>query len=322
MKEINILLLSAGRRVELIECFRNAAKKQDIKSRIVAADISNLAPAIYFADKHYIIPKIAEDGYIEKIIEICQKETISLIIPTIDTELLVLSKNKKEIEENTSAKVLISDFNVINICRNKINTQEFFEKNGFGVPKMLTGNEENINFPVFIKPIDGSSSINAFKVKNKKELEFFKEYIGKPIIQELIEGTEYTVDIFVDFDNKPITIVPRQRIATRSGEIAKGKIVKDKEIIENVKKLIEILKPIGQITVQCMKTNNGIKYIEINPRFGGGAPMSITAGADSCENLYKLLQGEKLKYNENYNEYTFLRFDDSIMLDYNMELVK
>lgn len=322
MKEINILLLSAGRRVELIECFRNAAKKQDIKSRIVAADISNLAPAIYFADKHYIIPKIGEDGYIEKIIEICQKETISLIIPTIDTELLVLSKNKKEIEENTSAKVLISDFNVINICRNKINTQEFFEKNGFGVPKMLTGNEENINFPVFIKPIDGSSSINAFKVKNKKELEIFKEYIGKPIIQELIEGTEYTVDIFVDFDNKPITIVPRQRIATRSGEIAKGKIVKDKEIIENVKKLIEILKPIGQITVQCMKTNNGIKYIEINPRFGGGAPMSITAGADSCENLYKLLQGEKLKYNENYNEYTFLRFDDSIMLDYNMELVK
>mgnify|MGYP003310279869 CR=1 FL=1 len=116
--------------------------------------------------------------------------------------------------------------------------------------------------------------------------------------------------------------VPRQRIATRSGEIIKGRIVKDREIIENVKRLLEVLKPIGQITIQCMKTDDGIKYIEINPRFGGGAPMSITAGANSCENLYRLLMGQQLEYNEEYKEnLLFLRFDSSIALNENMEKI-
>ena len=127
----NILLLSAGRRVELIEEFKKASKKLNIKSKIVVADISATAPAIYFADKAYIIPKIGEDEYLNSIIDICNKEKISLIVPTIDTELLILAKNKKIIEKQTKAKVLISDFNVIDICRNKINTQKFFEENGF-----------------------------------------------------------------------------------------------------------------------------------------------------------------------------------------------
>ena len=218
--------------------------------------------------------------------------------------------------------MLVSNIDVINICRDKRNTQKFFEENNFGVPKEYSLDETNVNFPVFIKPIDGSSSVNTFKVNNMEELNFFKNYIKNPMIQEFIEGEEYTVDAFLDFYSNPISIVPRRRIQTRAGEIIKGKIIKDKEIINDVKRLLEILKPIGQITIQCMKTKNGIEYIEINPRFGGGAPMSILAGANSCEYLYKLLMGEKLDYNENYNEnLTFLRFDNSIVLDENMNLI-
>ena len=139
-------------------------------------------------------------------------------------------------------------------------------------------------------------------------------------MQEYIEGTEYTIDAFLDFESNLITAVPRVRIATRSGEIAKGIIKKDREIIEDIRRLMDKLKPIGHITVQCKKTKRGIEYIEINPRFGGGAPMSIMAGADSCENLYRLLRGEKLKYNEKYREnLTFLRFDQSIMLNEEMK---
>ena len=321
--EYNVLILSAGRRVELVECFKRAYKKLKIRSKIIGADISNTAPAIYFTDKYYIIPRIGEKDYIEKIIEICKKEKVKIIVPTIDTELLILSKNKSKIENETDAIVLVSDYNVISICRNKINTQEFFEKNGFGVPKRITNiDEDNIRFPVFIKPIDGSSSINTFRVNNTEEMKFFNNYIKNPIIQELVEGVEYTVDVFCDFESNPVTIVPRQRIAVRNGEILKGKIVKDKEIIYDVKKLIQILKPIGQITIQCIKNDKQINYIEINPRFGGGAPMSIMAGADSCENIYRLLMGEKLKYTEDYKEnIMFLRFDNSIMLDENMERI-
>lgn len=323
-KPINVLILSAGRRVELINCFKRAKERLKIKGSIVAADASELAPALYFADINEIVPRISDnDGYIKAIVNICRNFNISLIVPTIDTELLLLSERKAEIEE-TGAKVLISDERVTKICRDKKNTQEFLEQNGFLVPHMLGEEElkkpEKLSYPLFIKPRDGSSSINAFQVHNAEELGMYLKLIENPIVQEYIEGTEYTIDAFLDFESNLITAVPRVRIATRSGEIAKGVIKKDREIIEDIRKLMDKLKPIGHITVQCKKTKRGIEYIEINPRFGGGAPMSIMAGADSCENLYRLLRGEKLKYTEKYREnLTFLRFDQSIMLNEEMK---
>lgn len=323
-KPINVLILSAGRRVELINCFKRAKERLKIKGSIVAADASELAPALYFADINEIVPRISDnDGYIKAIVNICRNFNISLIVPTIDTELLLLSERKAEIEE-TGAKVLISDERVTKICRDKKNTQEFLEQNGFLVPHMLGEEElkkpEKLSYPLFIKPRDGSSSINAFQVHNAEELGMYLKLIENPIVQEYIEGTEYTIDAFLDFESNLITAVPRVRIATRSGEIAKGVIKKDREIIEDIRKLMDKLRPIGHITVQCKKTKRGIEYIEINPRFGGGAPMSIMAGADSCENLYRLLRGEKLKYTEKYREnLTFLRFDQSIMLNEEMK---
>jgi carbamoyl-phosphate synthase large subunit len=326
MSEINILILSAGRRVELVQCFQNAAKKLSVKSNIVAGDCSETAPALYFADRFYKLPRIIEPNYIDEIICACNKESISLIVPTIDTDLLLLAENKRFIEEKTKAKLLISDYSVVDICRDKIKTQKYLEENGFGIPKMYTEEEVrngDFKFPLFIKPKSGSSSVNIFKVSNISELKIYRDIVNEPIIQDFMEGEEFTVDVFLDFDSNIISIVPRLRIATRSGEISKGKIIRDKDIINDVTKLIKIMRPIGHITVQLMKTKKGIEYIEINPRFGGGAPMSIMSGADSCENLFKLLMGEKLVYNENYKEnVTFLRFDSSICLDENMELAK
>ncbi len=315
----NILILSAGRRVELVERFKRARERLHIESKIVAVDISKTAPALYFADSYHIIPRILDEKYIDAIIDVCIREDIRLIVPTIDTELLKLAKNRKVIEDNTNAKLLLSSDDVINICRDKVNTQHFFEDNGFGVPKLLSKERiaaGDVSFPLFIKPTDGSSSINTFKVNNRKELAFFLDYIEKPMVQEFMEGTEFSVDVFCDFEATPVTVVPRIRVATRSGEIAKGRICKDREVINDVLRLINILKPVGHITVQCMKTSEGIQYIEINPRFGGGAPMSIDAGADSCENLYRLLRGESLKYNENYTDNAlFVRFDNSMLIN-------
>jgi carbamoyl-phosphate synthase large subunit len=315
MNEYNILILSAGRRVELVNLFIKAAKDLNVKSKVVAADCSNTAPALYFSDKKVILPKIDDPQYIDKIIENCKKENIKLIVPTIDTDLILLSKNQDYIFKNTGAKVLISSENVITTCRDKIKTQYYLEEKGFNVPKLYDKDNQNIHFPVFIKPIDGSSSINAFKVNNREELDNYLKLIKKPMIQEYIMGEEYTVDVFLDFNSNIISIVPRLRMQVRGGEISKGKIVKNRLIIDEVIKLMNVLKPIGHITVQLMDTKEGIKFIEINPRFGGGAPMSIQSGANSCINLFKLLMNEKLAYNEDYEEnLIFLRYDKSICL--------
>lgn len=322
MADINVLVLSAGRRVELIKCFKNAAKELGISGSVVAVDCSETAPALYFADKYRLVPRIDSGRYTEAVIEICNEENISLIVPTIDTELLLLSSDKEKIEKETQAKLLISDLPVINVCRNKLNTQRFMEEHGFKVPHLYTEEElksGSLKFPLFIKPVDGSSSINTYRADDKTQLDAILTLVKDPMVQDYMEGEEYTIDVFLDFDSNIITMVPRLRMATRSGEIAKGRIIKDAGIMEDVTRLMNELKPIGHITVQCRKTNRGIEYIEINPRFGGGAPMSIMAGADSCKNLYRLLKGEVLTYNEDYREnVTFLRFDSSIMLNEDM----
>ncbi len=323
-KEYNVLILSAGRRVELIQCFQNAAKSLNIKSKVIAGDCSNTAPAIYFADDSVILPLIGSENYISSIIDICNEKMISLIIPTIDTDLLLLSENKKNIEGSSNAKVLISNYSVIEHCRDKINFQNFIERNNFKIPKMYSIDElhKDMNMPLFIKPKNGSSSINTFKINNYIELQRSLEIVKEPIIQDCMIGDEYTVDCFLDFSSKVISVVPRLRMATRSGEVSKGKIIKDRDIINDVTKLLNILKPIGHITVQLMKTNKGIEYIEINPRFGGGAPISMKAGADSCLNLFKLLLDEKLEYNEDYiDNITALRYDACVFLDESMKVI-
>ena len=326
MKDLNVLILSSGRRVELVKLFKKAKEELGIKGKVIAVDLSETAPALYYADEYKLISRIDSGKYIEDIIKICNEKNINLIIPTIDTELLILSENIKKIEKETPAKVLISDEDVIKICRDKINTQNFFEKNGLGAPAFIDEinlKKGNYSFPLFIKPLNGSSSINTFKVNNDAELKFFLNYVPNPMVQGFIEGEEYTVDTFLDFESNPISIVPRKRLATRSGEISKGLIVKDREVIKEVKKLLEVLKPKGHITVQCMKTKDGIKFIEINPRFGGGAPMSIMAGADSPKNLYKLLLGEKLEYTEDYEDnFLSLRHDEAVFIDSKGKVVK
>ena len=293
---MKILFTSVGRRVELIQAFKNAAEKLNMKLEIYGADITESAPALYFCDYTVIVPRIKDSNYIPELQKICEEKKIDALIPTIDTDLLLLAQNKKNFGDT---KVIISDQEKIKICRDKRLTAEYFESVGLKSPHPVSDwNEYKEGYPAFIKPKDGSSSIFAYKVENKMELQSFSEQVPDYIIQPFIDGTEYTVDIFCDFEGKPIYITPRIRLAVRSGEVLKTEMVQDQQIIDEIKQLLIDYKPCGQITVQLIREKKTGKdyYIEINPRFGGGAPLTIKAGADSAEALLRLLAGEKLEY--------------------------
>ncbi|MEG2560981.1 MAG: ATP-grasp domain-containing protein [Clostridia bacterium] len=320
MREINILITSVGRRVELVKLFARAKSALGVSGKIVTADITKTAPALQFGDVAYIIPRISDENFVQSLIDICNKEDIALIVPTIDTELEKLAQNKEFIESQTRAKALVSSPRVIEICNDKRKTAQFFAENNFLTPRTLTKfdlQKGDYNFPLFVKPLNGSSSQNAYKINNENELEFFSEYVPNAIIQECASGKEYTIDVFVDFDGNVVSVVPRQRLATRAGEIQKGKIEKNDYLIAETKKMIAKLKPIGHITAQGFLGQDGaFRFIEINPRFGGGAPMSILAGADSPQFLYRLLRGEKLEYVENFRDgVVFSRFDDCVEVE-------
>ena len=314
---MNILFTSIGRRVELVQAFRHAADKLGIQLNIYGTDISESAPALTFCDHMVIVPKIKEPDYIPCLQEVCAEQHIDALIPTIDTDLLLLAQNR---EKFGSTRVIISKTEKIALCRDKRFTADYFHSVGLKSPQSVDDwTRYDGGYPAFIKPKDGSSSIFAYKVANEKELESFAEQVPEYIIQSFISGTEYTIDIFCDFDGNPIYITPRIRLAVRAGEVLKTKIVQDQKIIDEMKQLVRDYKPCGQITVQMIRqeSTGDDYYIEINPRFGGGAPLSIKAGADSAEALLRLLNGEKLAFVDNAAEdgAIYSRFDQSVRVN-------
>lgn len=318
MKEIRILVTGVGRRVELIQSFKLAALKLNINLKLYGADMTGTAPALVYCDYVRKVCSMRDSQYIKQLIDICVSDKIDLVMPTIDTDLLILAQNLKEFER-IGTKVLISSSDKILICRDKNNTGDFFVSCGLKAPKTYNNYKEFRGpYPCFIKPKDGSSSINAFKVENEEELIVYAEQVEDYIIQPFISGREFTVDIFCDFDGNPIYITPRERVQIRAGEVLKTRIYMDKTIIEESKKVCERFKPCGPITIQLIKdTNTGDNYyIEINPRYGGGAPLSMKAGARSAETLLEILCGKEVKYkpNASCNNAIYSRFDQSVCI--------
>ena len=310
---MNILFTSSGRRVELIKIAKEVVER--FGGSIFCVDSDPSAPTSQFCNVFEKVPQISSAEYIPTLLDFCKRHKIDILIPLLDTELIPIAENVNSFKK-LGVLVNISSVDVVKICRDKMLTQKFFCENSILNPSVKEDiNVDNVKYPLFIKPIDGSSSVMSYKVNNARELEFFKTYVQKPIIQQFIEGDEYTIDVCCDFNSKPITVVPRQRISVRAGEIQKGKTVKDAEIINKAKDIVAKLKPYGHITIQCIKNKDGVFFTEINPRFGGGAPMSISAGANSIENLVRLKLGEELEYSENWQEnMLFSRFDDAVVI--------
>lgn len=316
MRPIKLLFTGVGRRIELIQAFREAALKINVPLKIYGADMTGTAPALLYCDYVRKVCGMREPNYIRELAEICRQDEIDLLIPTIDTDLLVLSRNAFAFE---NTRVLISDADKIEICRDKNLTADFFEACGCYAPKTVNDwRHYNSGFPCFIKPKDGSSSVDAYKVETVEELEAHAQHISEYIVQSFIDGTEYTVDVFCDFEGKPVYITPRIRLQVRAGEVLKTQIVMDQRIIEESTRIISKFKPVGPMTIQLIreKTSDKDYFIEINPRFGGGAPLSMKAGARSAETILKLLMHESIVCDHVISDGAiYSRFDQSVCID-------
>lgn len=350
---MNVLFTAIGRRVQLINHFKKY-------HRVVGVDIGELVPAKYFADVFYKVPKWNDKGYIDTLLNICKKENIDMLIPLYEKEFILLCENREKFSEIgttiiLSDKEVIEIFNdkwksYIFFIENNIGTPLTYRKrdcyseilrftqndkeldchpkkedtsntsNAILTSDVILNEVKDLVFPLIIKPVDGAGSQNVFKINNERELNFFMDYIENPVIQEYIEGIEYTIDVLCDLDGNVISIVPRERIEVRAGEVSKGRTVKNKGIIEktlelcNKLKINENTKPIGPLTIQCIvDLDNNIKFIEVNPRFGGGVPLTFEAGIPYAKYLGKIVQGEVVpSIIGEFKELTMLRYDEAI----------
>ena len=313
---LKILFTGVGRRIELLQAFRSAALILDKELKIYGADMAGTAPALAYCDYTRKVVAMNDPAYIQNLIDICVADKIDLLIPTIDTDLLVLSENKDRFNE-IGTKVMISAPDKIRICRDKNNTSQFFVDCGLHAPMPVNDWQEyKDGYPAFIKPKDGSSSINAYKVDTAEELEVYAGQVEDYIVQPFVDGREYTVDVFCDWNGEPISIVPRERLQVRAGEVLKTEICMDETMIEEAKTLCKAFKPCGPMTVQLIRDKDGIDwFIEINPRFGGGAPLSMKAGARSAEAILQLMDGEKVSYMQDIADGAiYSRFDQSVCI--------
>jgi len=296
-REANILFTCVGRRVALVESFRQAAEELGISCCIVGTDASELAPAVHVCDKHVITKAIDDPDHIPHTVAIASEYEIDLVVPTIDTELKLLAAAREQFEA-VGTKVLISSPQVVDICQDKRKAYRFLLDHGFGTPRTWSADDSeglDPEFPVFLKPWDGSASKGNAVARDREQLEYWTKSIPNCLVQEYISAVEYTCDAYVDFDMRVRCVVPRKRIEVRAGEVSKGQTVKLPELIRQCERLVDALQAgPGVITIQCFLVgDNEVRFIEINPRFGGGVPLSIRAGANFPKWLLQELIGEK-----------------------------
>ncbi len=313
----NIIITSAGQRVALVRDFKETLVRFYSEAKVFTTDMNpELAPAAYLSDGSFEVLRVTDENYIPQLLDICKKNEIGMIVPTIDTELLVLAENKNLFNDN-GIIVCVSDLDFIKVCRDKRNTGDFLERHNIRVPKEV--DKYNPTFPLFAKPYDGSLSANLHYIKNAEELTqeilddpklLFMEYIDKETYKE------YTIDMYYGMDNCVKCIIPRERIKIRAGEINKGRTVKY-PLMDYIKERLDKIEGcIGCICIQVFfnPETEDVVGIEINPRFGGGYPQSYAAGGNYPEMLIKeYFLGEKIAYIDDWKDnMLMLRFDDAV----------
>jgi carbamoyl-phosphate synthase large subunit len=296
MKRVNVLITAASRRVPLVRAFRSAVEKSG-NGRVVTTDINPFSPALYFGHKHHIVPLTTDRNYIPIIESICDVEDVNLIIPTIDDELPIFGRARERFNR-IGKSVAVSSEETSNICNDKFETHLFCQRNGIGAPKTTLARDmvfSGLKYPLYVKPRFGRGSVNVFVVRNEKQLRLFLDYVPDAIVQEQLEGVEFTVDVLSDFRGQVISIVPRERLVIRAGVSDKGVTRKNAVVMDFAKNVAERLKIVGPANIQCKWNGGAVSLIEVNPRFSGGIPLTIASGADFASWLVEMCSGREVR---------------------------
>lgn len=295
---MNILILSAGTRNKVVQYFKKAVGNN---GKVIATDCSNLAPAVYEADAFYLVPRITAPGYLDKVLDICKKERIDGVFSLIDPELSLLAKEKEKFLQIGTTPI-ISPYDLVEICFDKYKMFRllqdmqiptgmcYVEKEAFYADKAAG----KIVYPVFVKPVKGSASLNINKVTSDEELEVLFASYEDLMIQEFMNGQEYGADVYIDMlSGKCTSIFLKKKIKMRAGETDKSVSVKNAALFDGIQKFVEKCGFCGMIDIDIFEINGTFYISEVNPRFGGGYPHAYECGVDMPTQVLNNLAGKE-----------------------------
>lgn len=324
--ETNILILSAGTRNKIVQYFKKALTNEQGErvGKVIATDMSNIAPAVYEADVFYQVPRMTAAGYIDVIFDICKKENVTAVLSLIDPELSLLAEHEQEFAE-LGVKVIGSGYAICERALDKMQMFDWLTEHGYKAAKSYTDKEAfyqdveagKITYPVFVKPVRGSASISINKVFDKETVEMLFAHDDNLMIQEYLDGQEIGADVYIDMLSKEVvSIFAKKKIVMRAGETDKSVSFKDEKLFRLVEKFAEEANYLGQIDVDIFDVNGEYYISEVNPRFGGGYPHAYECGCNHMELIINNLNGVVNQKKIGHYE------DDVYMMKYNEIMLK
>jgi carbamoyl-phosphate synthase large subunit len=285
-----VLFTCAGQRVDIVTAFRRAG------ATAIAADVDQLAPALYHADHRALVPRVDDFGYVPALRDLVALHDVRLIVPLTDLDHVVLAQSREDL---APAVVLVPDEETSARCADKYLAHRFFDERGIGTPPTWLPTElpDDLRFPVLVKARKGFGSRHIYRADNAPELEFFLRYTrAESMVQSVCAGVEFSIDVFCDLDGRCVAAIPRTMIESKGGESIKGTTIKDPELIEFGRAVAESLRIVGPANVQCFREPDGeLQVTDVNPRFGGGFPLPTAAGSRYPELALALANGETLE---------------------------
>lgn len=313
---MNFLILAAGTRNKIVQYFKRTF---DGIGTVVATDASLLGPAIYDADKYYIVPPIDSPGYIDIILDICKKEQIKGVLSLIDPELSLLAANEEKFKA-VGTTIIGSSYDLCEMALDKMQMYEWLKNHGYNCARSWMDEEEfykavdagEVSYPVFVKPYRGSASISISKVYDKETVDLLFAHEDDLMIQEFLDGQEIGADVYIDLlSGEVVSIFTKKKIKMRAGETDKAVSFKDQVLFDLIERFVLEAGYKGQIDIDIFEINGQYYISEVNPRFGGGYPHAYESGCDHMKMILNNLNGIK-------NEKRIGAYDEGIyMMKYN-----
>jgi carbamoyl-phosphate synthase large subunit len=284
-----VLFTCAGQRVDIVQAFGRAG------AHTVAVDANRLAPAIYHADVHAIVPRVDDPGYLPALQALILEHDVRLVVPLTDLDQVLLAEHRHELE----SVVLLPDAEVVRRIADKYLAHHFFQERGIPSPPSWLPDElpAVLTFPVLVKARFGFGSRHIYRAVDRAQLDFFLGYSPvESFVQRVCPGEEFSIDVFCDLDGRCLNSIPRTMIESKGGESIKGMTIKDDELIEFGRLVAEELGIRGPANVQCFRVATGRHEVtDVNPRFGGAFPLPRAAGSRYPELALALARGERLE---------------------------
>lgn len=319
---MNLLILSVGTRNKVISYFRKELQGQ---GKVIATDMSELAPALYEADIHYIVPRMTEAGYLDIIYDICSKENVSGVLSLLDPELSLLAQHEADFSA-LGVTVIGSSYELCERALNKMEMFRWLTEHGYPCARSYTNpaaffTDEaagEITYPVIVKPVCGSASIGITKAYDRQTVELLFAHSENLMIQQFLDGQEIGADCYIDIiSGEVVSIFTKKKILMRAGETDKAVSFQEEALFALIERFVQESCWRGQIDIDLFEVEGTYYLSEVNPRFGGGYPHAYECGVSAPQFILKNLNGQKNEvqigaYENNvfmmkYNEIKLLR---------------